>query len=54
MVKVVNSNPSFEKFNDRYSTIIIGKLNDQYVMVMKLERNKYPWQTHKNEDEFTF
>jgi mannose-6-phosphate isomerase-like protein (cupin superfamily) len=54
MGKVVNIATCFEKFNDTYSPKIIGELNGQYVMVVKLEGDKCPWHTHKNEDEMFY
>jgi len=54
MAKVVNIDKCFEKFNDTYSPKIIGELNGQYVMVVKLEGDKCPWHTHKNEDEMFY
>ncbi len=41
----------FEKFEDTFSPKIIGELNGQYVMVVKLEGDKVPWHIHDNEDE---
>jgi hypothetical protein len=43
MGKVVNVDRCFEKFNDTYSPKIIGELNGQWVMVVKLEGDKCPW-----------
>ncbi len=54
MEKVVKSDTRFEKLNDRYSPKIIGVLTRQYIMAVKFDGNKCPWQTHKNEVEFTF
>lgn len=54
MEKVVKNDTRFEKLNDRYSPKIIGVLTGQYIMAVKLEGDKCPWHTHKNEDEFTF
>jgi quercetin dioxygenase-like cupin family protein len=54
MGKAVNIDKCFEKFNDTYSPKIIGELNGQYVMVVKLEGDKCPWHTHENEDEMFY
>lgn len=54
MAKVVNIDRCFEKFNDTYSPKIIGELNGQYVMVVKLEGDKCPWHTHQKEDEMFY
>lgn len=54
MAKVVNIDRCFEKFNDTYSPKIIGELNGQYVMAVKLEGDKCPWHTHENEDEMFY
>ena len=54
MKKVVNINKCFEKFNETYSPRVIGELNGQYVMVVKLEGDKVPWHTHENEDEMFY
>lgn len=54
MAKVVNINKCFEKFNDTYSPKIVGELNGQYVMLVKLEGDKVPWHIHEKEDELFF
>jgi mannose-6-phosphate isomerase-like protein (cupin superfamily) len=54
MGKVVNIEKCFEKFHDTYSPKIIGVLNEQYVMAVKLEGDKCPWHTHENEDEMFY
>lgn len=54
MSKVVNINKCFAKFNDTYSPKIVGELNGQYVMVVKLEGDKVPWHIHENEDEMFY
>ncbi len=52
--KVVNIEKCFEKFNDTYSPKIVGDLNGQHVMVVRLEGDKVPWHTHEKEDEMFF
>ena len=54
MAKVVNIEKCFEKFNDTYSPKIVGELNGQLVMVVRLEGDKVPWHTHDKEDEMFF
>ena len=54
MNKVVNIEKCFKKFNDTFSPKIIGELNRQYVMVVKLEGDKVPWHIHENEDEMFY
>ena len=54
MAKVVNIDKCFEKFNDTYSPKIVGDLNGQYVMVVRLEGDKVPWNINEKEDEMFF
>lgn len=54
MNKVVNLEKCFEKFSDTYSPKIVGVVNSQNVMVVRLEGDKVPWHTHENEDEMFF
>jgi mannose-6-phosphate isomerase-like protein (cupin superfamily) len=54
MPKVVNIAACFEKFHDTYTPKIIGELNGQYVLAVKLEGDKCPWHTHEKEDEMFF
>jgi mannose-6-phosphate isomerase-like protein (cupin superfamily) len=54
MAKVVNIEKCFEKFNDTYSPKIVGDLNGQHVMVVRLEGDKVPWHIHDKEDEMFF
>jgi quercetin dioxygenase-like cupin family protein len=51
MQKVVNIERCFEKFNDTYSPKIVGNVNTQSVMVVRLEGDKVPWHTHDKEDD---
>ena len=53
-MKAVNIETCFEKFSDTYSPKIVGDLNGQYVLLVRLEGDKVPWHTHKNEDEMFF
>ena len=54
MAKVVNIEKCFEKFSDTYSPKIVGDLNGQVVMVVRLEGDKVPWHIHEKEDEMFF
>jgi mannose-6-phosphate isomerase-like protein (cupin superfamily) len=54
MAKIVNIDKCFSKFKDTYSPKIVGELNGQYVMVVKLEGDKVPWHIHQNEDEMFY
>jgi len=54
MAKVVNIEKCFEKFSDTFSPKIVGNLNGQLVMVVRLEGDKVPWHIHEKEDEMFF
>ena len=54
MAKVVNIEKCFEKFSDTFSPKIVGDLNGQFVMVVRLEGDKVPWHIHEKEDEMFF
>jgi mannose-6-phosphate isomerase-like protein (cupin superfamily) len=54
MTKVVNIENCFGRFSDTYSPKIIGELNGQNVMIVRLEGEKVPWHTHEKEDEMFF
>lgn len=54
MSKVVNIEKCFEKFSDTFSPKIVGEVNDQNVLVVRLEGDKVPWHTHDNQDEMFF
>lgn len=51
MTTPVNIDACFEKFSDTFSPKIVGELNGQYVMVVRLEGDKVPWHVHDREDE---
>lgn len=51
MNKKINLNQCFDKFSDTFSPKIVGNVNSQHVLVVKLEGDKVPWHTHENEDE---
>jgi mannose-6-phosphate isomerase-like protein (cupin superfamily) len=54
MSDVVNLEKCFESFSDTFSPKIVGELNGQYVMVVRLEGDKVPWHSHDHEDEMFF
>jgi mannose-6-phosphate isomerase-like protein (cupin superfamily) len=54
MAKVVNIEKCFKKFSDTFSPKIVGDLNGQLVMVVRLEGDKVPWHIHEKEDEMFF
>lgn len=54
MLKTVNIEKCFEKFEDTYSPKIVGDLNGQHVKVVRLEGDKVPWHSHDNEDELFY
>jgi mannose-6-phosphate isomerase-like protein (cupin superfamily) len=51
MATVVNINKCFEKFSDTFSPKIVGDLNGQHILLVRLEGDKVPWHIHDNEDE---
>lgn len=51
MIKVVNIEACFNKFNDTFSPKIVAELNGQHVKLVRLEGDKVPWHTHDGEDE---
>jgi len=53
-MQTVNIEKYFEKFNDTFSPKIVGNLNGQNVLLVKLEGDKVPWHTHDCEDEMFF
>jgi len=54
MQKVVNIATCFEKFHDTFSPKIIGELNGQYVLAVRIEGDKCPWHIHESEDEMFY
>ena len=51
MAALVNIGICFERFNDTFSPKIVGELNGQYVLLVRLEGDKVPWHSHADEDE---
>lgn len=54
MEKAVNIERCFAQFNDTFSPKIVGELNGQYVMLVRVEGDKVPWHTHDEEDEMFY
>ncbi len=54
MGKGKNIDRCFKKFTDTFSPKIIGELNGQYVLEVKLEEDMCPLHTHENEDEMFY
>ena len=54
MRKVVNIEKCFEKFSDTFTPKIVGDVNTQSIMVVRLEGDKVPWHTHDKEDEMFY
>jgi mannose-6-phosphate isomerase-like protein (cupin superfamily) len=54
MKRAVNLDHCFERFSDTFSPKIVGELNGQYIMVVRLEGDRVPWHTHAQEDEMFF
>ncbi len=46
----INLNQKFEKINKTWHPYIIGELNENYVMLAKLD-GELVWHSHENEDE---
>jgi mannose-6-phosphate isomerase-like protein (cupin superfamily) len=51
MTQAVNVESCFAMFHDTYSPKIVGELNGQHVKLVRLEGDKVPWHTHREEDE---
>ena len=51
MLKVVNIDHSFRRFDDLFSPKVISELNGQHVKLVRAEGDKVPWHTHDDEDE---
>jgi mannose-6-phosphate isomerase-like protein (cupin superfamily) len=51
MIKAVNIEACFNKFNDTFSPKIVAELNGQHVKLVRLEGDKVPWHIHDEEDE---
>lgn len=54
MAKAVNIDHCFNQFTDTFSPKIVGDLNGQLVMVVRLEGDKVPWHIHEQEDEMFY
>ncbi len=51
MIKVVNIEKCFERFQDTFSPKIVADLNGQQVKLVRVEGDKIPWHAHADEDE---
>lgn len=51
MLKIVNINDGFDRFDDLFSPKIVAELNGQHVKLVRVEGDKVPWHTHDDEDE---
>ena len=53
MLTPVNVESTFEDVTDLWSPKVIGRVNDQYVKVAKLQ-GEFVWHAHEDEDELFF
>ena len=53
MLTPVNVEATFEDVTDLWSPRVIGRVNDQYVKVAKLQ-GEFVWHAHEDEDELFF
>jgi mannose-6-phosphate isomerase-like protein (cupin superfamily) len=53
-LRKVNIDRCFDQFEDTFSPKIVGELNGQYVMLVRLEGDKVPWHTHDQQDEMFY
>ena len=53
MLTPVNVEAAFEDVTDLWSPRVIGRVNDQYVKVAKLQ-GEFVWHAHEDEDELFF
>ena len=53
MLTPVNVESTFEDVTDLWSPRVIGRVNDQYVKVAKLQ-GEFVWHAHEDEDELFF
>ncbi len=54
MPKPINLDQCFGQFTDTFSPKIVGELNGQLVMVVRLEGDRVPWHVHYQEDEMFY
>jgi mannose-6-phosphate isomerase-like protein (cupin superfamily) len=52
-VQKVNIHEKFSKFEDKWKPMIVGKLNQQYVKLVKIQ-GEFPWHFHESEDELFY
>ena len=53
MLTPVNVESTFEDVTELWSPKVIGRVNDQYVKVAKLQ-GEFVWHAHEDEDELFF
>jgi mannose-6-phosphate isomerase-like protein (cupin superfamily) len=51
MLKAVNIERCFSRFQDTFSPKIVAELNGQHVKLVRVEGDKVPWHAHEAEDE---
>jgi len=54
MLKVINLEASFARFEETFTPKIVAELNGQYVMLVHCEGDRVPWHIHEAEDEMFF
>ncbi|MEE9372652.1 MAG: cupin domain-containing protein [Saprospiraceae bacterium] len=52
-MKPINVISKFSQFNEKWSPRVIAKLNNQHVLLSKLE-GPFIWHSHKDEDELFY
>jgi quercetin dioxygenase-like cupin family protein len=50
----MNLKDAFLGLANYFSPKIIGKVNDQYIKVVKIKGQEVPWHNHENEDELFY
>lgn len=50
----MNLKNAFISIGNYFSPKIIGKVNDQYIKVVKIKGQEVPWHNHENEDELFY
>jgi quercetin dioxygenase-like cupin family protein len=50
----MNLNDAFFSLDNYFSPKIIGKVNDQFIKVVKIKGQEVPWHIHENEDELFY
>lgn len=47
----MNLKKTFFSLDNYFSPKITGEVNDQYIKVVKIKGQEFPWHNHENEDE---